>query len=65
MPALTSAQEQRLRDLLTAVTEKTKRAALESQESFLDFLQDRAKDIWSAIKDIVTRIWSEIKRAFS
>ena len=64
MAALTDAQEKRLRQLLESVTEKEEQAALSGQDSFLIFIKERASDIWTAIKDIVSRIWDEIKKAF-
>jgi phage-related protein len=65
MPALSNAQEQRLRNILEQLSKKQQDAALASADSFLNFVKEKANDIWKAIKDIMTRIWSEISNLFS
>lgn len=63
--AMNDAQKARLAKILDEMGEQEVNTVLASMHNFIDFIYYKARDIYNAIKDTLSAVWSWIKSIFS
>ena len=63
--AMNEAQKKKLFDMLDKMEEQKVNTVLASMHNFVDFIYYKARDIYNAIKDTLSAVWSWIKSIFS
>ena len=63
--AMNEAQKKKLFKLLDEMDGRDVDTVLASMHNFVDFIYYKARDIYNAIKDTISAVWSWIKSIFS
>ncbi|MDM8146811.1 hypothetical protein QUW02_12930 [Bacteroides eggerthii] len=63
--AMTKAQKEKLINMIDQISEQEVDRILASMHNFVDFIYYKARDIYNAIKDTISAVWSWIKSIFS
>ncbi len=63
--AMTKAQQAKLIEMMDKLSEQEVDGILASMHNFVDFIYYKARDIYNAIKDTISAVWSWIKSIFS
>ena len=63
--AMTNAQQAKLIEMMDKLSEQEVDGILASMHNFVDFIYYKARDIYNAIKDTISAVWSWIKSIFS
>lgn len=63
--AMTKAQQAKLVEMMDKLSEQEVDGILASMHNFVDFIYYKARDIYNAIKDTISAVWSWIKSIFS
>lgn len=63
--AMTKAQQAKLVAMMDKLSEQEVDGILASMHNFVDFIYYKARDIYNAIKDTISAVWSWIKSIFS
>ena len=62
---MTKAQQAKLIEMMDKLSEQEVDGILASMHNFVDFIYYKARDIYNAIKDTISAVWSWIKSIFS
>lgn len=63
--AMNDAQRKKLMEMMDKLDEQEVNSVLASMHNFVDFIYYKARDIYNAIKDTLSAVWSWIKSIFS
>lgn len=63
--ALNEGQKKRLYEMMDRLDEQEIDSILANIHNFVDFIYYKARDIYHAIKDTISAVWSWIKSIFS